>query len=133
MIADLPSSWLEAMETSSQRPHNRLLTPSEPIPGTLMAVPAEVYAEALTGRQSNSGWMICPWHHEGCEKHASLQLNGTLWCCFGSCEPWGGKSVAGGNIIDFAGRLKNYALPVRGVDLQELKAELEGMFLANSQ
>lgn len=122
-LGPLPSRWREAME-ASQRPVERSLSPSE---APLLQIPAEEYVRVLTGREDVGGWFQCPFHKEGQERTPSLKANGSMWACFG-CEPMMGKQVMGGNIVDFAGLLWGYAMPVRGIDLAEVMDRLHCYF-----
>jgi hypothetical protein len=120
----LPEAWLDVLRASVQRKDRAVLAPSnEP----LLQIPAEHYAEVLTGREVIGGWMQCPFHKDGAERTPSFKVDGTMWACF-ACEPVMGKVRMGGNLLDLAGLLKNYAMPLRGTDLQEVKDECEGMF-----
>ena len=127
--AELPGEWLKAMVWQRpQRPLRGVLSPSD---DPLLQIPAEVYAERLIGASVVNGWMTCPFHKEGCERTPSFKVNGTMWACFG-CEALAGKQTMGGNLLDLAAMLKNYALPLRGTDLQIVKSEMEILFNVSS-
>lgn len=121
----MPEAWVSALEVSVQA-RREALSPSE---SPLLQVPAEDYAEILTGRQVVNGWMQCPFHKGGEERTPSFKVQGPMWACFG-CEPLAGKQVMGGNILDLAAMLKGRALPLRGSDLRQVIDEMEVMFNA---
>lgn len=117
----LPPAWVEHC-TRPERAQNRPLRRSN---APLLQIPAEEYVSVLTGREANGGgWVQCPWHKDGEERTPSMRCNDSLWACF-VCEPFGGKQMCGGNVVDFAGKLWGYALPLAGADLAEVLARLE--------
>ena len=79
--------------------------PRHPVDQMLLAIPAERYVHALTGREPNRhGKVSCPFHDDS---NPSLQLyTDGSWYCF-ACN-------IGGTIYDFAGRLWGYDTKHRG-------------------
>ena len=128
IVAQAPEAWISVLEVP-QRPPRSSLSPSD---DPLLQIPAEDYVERLTGREVCNGWAQCPFHADGNERTPSLKVNGAMWACFGSCEPLAGKQVMGGNLLDLAGMLKHYGLPLRGTDLQIVKSEMERLFLGTT-
>ena len=79
--------------------HGNAVRPRElqhPLDRTLLAIPAERYVRALTGREPNrAGKVSCPFHDDS---NPSLQLYADgSWYCF-AC-------TVGGTVYDFAARL----------------------------
>lgn len=131
-IVPLPERWLEAMRPKGgtaprQRPSEARIRPSAASDDPLLNIEAQEYAERLTGREVQSGWMQCPFHREGRERTPSFKVDGTKWACFG-CEPPRGKQSMGGNIYDLAGMLWNLPVPLDKQDIRELKDRLKGVF-----
>lgn len=125
-VADLPPSWEERLRPAASMtldPDRRLRTDHD---DPLRRIPAVTYVGRLTGRTPARGgsWACCPFHNGGQEKAPSLKLDGPLWSCFG-CPAPAGKRAAGGNIYEFGAYLWGYALPLRGADFLEVKAQLQ--------
>jgi hypothetical protein len=127
-IAPLPERWLDHL-AQPVGPRAADLTVSADHPDPLRRIPAPIYVPRLTGRAlARGGWSQCPFHKGGQERTPSLQATGTLWACFGACNPIGGRRVLGGNIYDLAGLLAGLPLPLRGVDFLEVQAHLDRLF-----
>lgn len=84
----------------------------------LLAIPAEQYVQALTGRQPDrTGKVLCPFHED---RNPSLQLYADgSWYCFGACH-------AGGTIYDFAARA--LGSDTKGAAFLELRDRLADRF-----
>lgn len=119
-IHHLPEPWLHRI--SRPLVSRRKLEPSS---DPLLSIPADYYIEKLTGREAFGRWMQCPFHKNGQERTPSLKVDGSMWACFGACEPLPGKVVMGGNVFDFAAVLWDYPYPLIGPDVAEVRARLE--------
>lgn len=88
-----------------------------PLDRALLAIPAEQYVRALTGRQADrTGKALCPFHED---RNPSLQLYADgSWYCFG-CR-------AGGTIYDFAARA--LGTDTKGPAFLELRDRLASQF-----
>lgn len=125
-VADLPGRWTQALRVSG-RPRAREHSP-EPSADPLRRIPAASYVTRLSGREPNrSGFWQCPLHGGGQERTPSLKCDGHMWACYG-CANNHGKRCAGGNILDFAGALWGFPVPLRGVDYLEVRHRLKQTF-----
>jgi hypothetical protein len=106
-LADPPAGSAHARATRPRELGHRL-------DRLLLAIPAEEYVLALTGRQPNrAGKVHCPFHDD---RHASLQLyDDGSWYCFGACR-------RGGTIYDFAAAL--WSTTTKGRAFIELRDRL---------
>lgn len=84
----------------------------------LLAISADRYYVALTGRDLARGNVTCPFHNGGNERSPSMRLYDTTWHCFGCGE--------GGSIFDFGAKLWDYE--TRGASFLELKEDLQREF-----
>lgn len=122
-LAELPERWLQRLRPRVTRDLDLNLKVDHGDP--LRTIPAAVYVPKLSGREaSRTGFVQCPFHKGGQERTPSLGMDGTLWACYGACQPLGGKRVMGGNVYDFAGLLWDYPLPLRGTDFIEAKGRI---------
>jgi hypothetical protein len=124
--AELPEAWVKAMRVRQRRAATQ--TRNTTSGDGLKEVPAATYASRLAGRMvDEDGWMQCPFHKGGMEKTPSFRVDGTLWACY-ACDPIGGKSMMGGNILDLAALLWGYPIPVVGPDYAAVRKRLEAEF-----
>ena len=125
-VAELPDRWRERMERPSAgiaRAFDH--SASSATDDRLRNVPAMGYFAALTGRTvDHGGWATCPFHRDGRERTPSFKCDGTLWSCFGACEPLPGQQVLGGNVYTLAGLVWGYPMPLAGVDFAEVRERL---------
>lgn len=122
--AKLPARWRAAMAT----PVAAARSPFDP-DDPLAAIPAGVYLHVLTGRTPRpSGAVLCPLHDGGRERHPSMRTYATGWACWACPAPHGASGVAGGGIYQFAARLWNYGLPLRGRAFNFVRARLLDTF-----
>jgi RepB DNA-primase from phage plasmid/CHC2 zinc finger len=114
-----PLAQLTAGLTDPSPPRRR--SPSRPgraagsqLDQQLLALPAAVYVEALTGRQPNrAGKIRCPFHDD---RNPSMQLyDDGAWYCYGACR-------TGGSIYDFASNW--WGLDTRGHQFLALRQRL---------
>jgi hypothetical protein len=120
---ELPGQWLGSMVRNAVSE-----APRSPSNAPLYEIPAEEYVHALAGVETVSGgWACCPFHEE---TKPSFRADGSLWCCYGACEPWGHKQIAGGNIVDFAALVWGYPVPLDRSDLAEVLDQLGAIFAA---
>lgn len=93
----------------------------------LLAIPAETYIEALTGRTPDRrGYVQCPLHAGGEERTPSLRPYGDGgWACF-ACppRPGAGRRCLGGTIYTLAALVWGYPLPLRGPAFLVVEARL---------
>lgn len=124
-VAELPEAWL----ARCRRPVVKRRPPTGRTSNDdLLQVAAATYVERLTGRRADDqGWVRCPFHKGGAERTPSFQVEGTLWRCFGACEPLHVGRVLGGNIYTLAGLVWGYPLPLRGHDFTECRARLQAL------
>jgi hypothetical protein len=86
----------------------------------LMAIPATVYSEALTGGEvGRDGKLACPFHVDRTPSLAVFDDPARGWYCFG-CD-------RGGTIIDFGAAL--WEIEPRGAGYHELRRRLAGALL----
>jgi hypothetical protein len=127
--ADIPEAWLERMRPVMATRRDRALNVRTDHDDPLRCIPAGIYVPRLTGRKvTNDGFAQCPFHKGGRERTPSLKVEGTLWSCFGACEPIAGKQYLGGNIYDLAGLLADFPIPLRGPDFLDVQAQLSRTF-----
>lgn len=126
-VAPLPPTWLEnvsfdtSLKVSSRSPEQEHDDP-------IRRIAAADYIARLTGREMARGGLFqCPWHAGGQEWEPSLKVQDSVWSCHG-CPPILGKRALGGNIIDFAGLLAGYAIPLRGPDYLDVRERLRKVF-----
>jgi len=92
----------------------------------LLAIPAAIYVEKLTGRRPNRrGYVTCPFHRNGQERTPSLKVDGALWSCFGCSPIRPGRECAGGDMFDLAALLGGYPVPLAGRDYRTIRGVLE--------
>lgn len=124
-LADLPAAWLDRARQPEHLARRDGLTVNERTDDPLRRVPADVYVPRLTGRTPDrDGWLPCPFHGGGDEESPSFQVKGTVWSCFGGCDPFPGQVVRGGNVYTLAALVWGYPVPLRGVDFQEAAGRL---------
>ena len=126
-LADLPEAWLSRMRRPVATEPRQL---NDDTDDDLRRIPAQVYVEKLTGRSADfCGWLTCPFHKDGHERTPSFKVEGSLWSCFGACEPLNGQQVLGGNVYTLAGLLWGYAMPLGGSDFMECRERLRAVLL----
>lgn len=127
-VVELPEPWLERMRPTVARRQLDLQVNSNHS-DALRNVPAALYVPAMTRRTiTGDGWAQCPFHKGGKERTPSLKVEGTVWSCFGACDPIGGRQVMGGNIYDLAALLAGYPIPLRGPDFLDVQSRLRRLF-----